>query len=469
MKRERRAILLILAACLPLACAALASGSAGQSSAPARARAIVPRKHPAESPLGRTFHEGRRRALAEVVKEGVVVLRGAEPPRNYLEFRQSNDFWYLTGVETPNAALVIVPKTKKTTLFLPPRNPHREGVEGPELSPGKEAAEITGIEEVKEISELVAFLEALKADGPFHTPLQPEELHATARDSAAPFENRRERDPFDGRVSREKAFANALKEKYGVEVQDLSPVLDELRRVKTKEEVGAMREASRVGSEGLIAAMRACRPGLFEYELGGIALGTFERLGAMGPGYMAIVGSGPNSLVLHYSRKHRKIEDGEIVLMDFGPEVFYSVADITRTWPANGKFTKRQREVYEACLRAQEETLKAVKPGTKISELGQIAAKALTDAGFGAFQRHGPSHYIGMSVHDVGEYDKPLEPGVCITVEPGIYIPEENLGVRIEDTVVVTKDGVENLSALCPREPSEIEAVMAGKAPKRRT
>ncbi|MGH7150323.1 MAG: M24 family metallopeptidase, partial [Planctomycetota bacterium] len=191
---------------------------------------------------------------------------------------------------------------------------------------------------------------------------------------------------------------------------------------------------------------------------------AFDRLGSPGPAYMAIVGAGPNSLALHYSRKFRRIEEGDVVLMDFGPEVFYYTADITRTWPANGKWSKRQREVYEACLRAQEETLKAVKPGSTLAELARVTTKALAASGFSAYQRHGPTHYIGMAVHDVGSGAKPFEPGVCVTVEPGIYIPEENLGVRIEDTVVVTETGCENLSTLCPKDPDDIEALMAGKA-----
>ncbi|HET6204242.1 MAG TPA: Xaa-Pro peptidase family protein [Planctomycetota bacterium] len=443
------------------------AGIAPRAEGPSPARAVVERKSPFESPLGRAFHAGRRAALAKAVGEGGIVLQGAEDTRNYLEFRQSNDFWYLTGVETPGAALAIEAKEGHATLFLPPANPLREQWEGPDLSPGKEAAAVTGIADVREIGEFALFLEGWTEKGAIYTPFAPEEIHATSRDRAWGFERRREEDPLDGRGSREKAFRDALAKRLGpgAEVKNLSPLLDELRRVKTSEEIQAMREASRIGCEGHKAAIQACRPGLFEWEIAAVARAAFDRLGSSGPAYMAIVGTGPNSLALHYSRKQRRIADGDVVLMDFGPEVFYYATDITRTWPANGKFTKRQREVYDACLRAQEETLKAVKPGATLADLGRVAGKALADAGFGAYLRHGPSHYIGLAVHDVGSERKPFEPGVCVTVEPGIYIPAEDLGVRIEDTVVVTPEGCENLSTLCPRDADAIEALLAGRKP----
>jgi len=434
---------------------------------PAIARGGVAREHPLASPLGAAFHAGRRSALAEALDgKGIVVVRGAADTRNYLEFRQSNDFWYLTGVETPGAALVLDAKSGKSSLFLPPRNPSHESVEGPDLHPGEEAERITGFEQTRSTAELEAALGALRGKGPFYAPLAPEELHQTSRDRAEGFERGRERDPFDGRPSREKAFADALEKRLGAPIRDASPILDELRRVKTPEEIEAMREASRVGAEGMRAAMRACRPGRFEWELAAEANATYLRLGARGPAYFAIVGAGPNSIVLHYYRKHRRIEDGEVVLIDFGPEVNYYTTDITRTFPANGKFTARQREVYEACLAAQEATLAAVKPGVTIADLTRVASEAIRKAGFGKYILHGPCHYIGLAVHDVGEYGKPLEPGVCITVEPGIYVPGEAIGVRIEDTIVVTEKGHENLSILAPRTVAEIEAWMAASPPR---
>ncbi len=462
----KRPLLLLLLFPIPLL-----AGSGPQGTPPvqpgALAREVVPRKNPFDSPLGRAFHDGRRKALAKAVGEGTILLRGAEDTRNYLEFRQSNDFWYLSGVETPGAALAIHAKDARATLFLPAADPFREQWEGPDLSPGKEAAEATGIEDVRDVGEFEEYVGRLKGKGPLYTPFAPEEIHATSRDRASGFEQRRSSDAFDGRPSRERAFRAALEKRLGegTKVKDLSPILEELRRVKTKEEIEAMREASRIGGEGHVAAMRATRPGRFEWEIAAAARAVFDRLGSPGPAYMAIVGGGPNSLALHYSRKFRRIEDGEVVLMDFGPEVFYYTADITRTWPSNGRWTKRQREVYEACLRAQEETLDAVKPGSTLAELARVTTKALAASGFAAYQRHGPTHYIGMAVHDVGSSAKPFEPGVCVTVEPGIYIPEENLGVRIEDTVVVTATGCENLSAGCPRDPDAIEALMAGKDP----
>jgi Xaa-Pro aminopeptidase len=455
-----RLLSLVLAAVLPLALLPVVEAAGSQE--PALVRDVVERSHPLASPLGPSFHAGRRKALAEALgKEGVFAMRGAEDTRNYLEFRQSNDFWYLTGVETPGAALLLDAKTAKSVLFLP-REAGRASIEGADLHPGEEAQRITGIEETRPIEEFADAIEALRGKGPVFTPFAPEEIHQTSRDRAQGFEGARARDPFDGRPSREKAFADALAKKLGKPARDASPHLDELRRVKTPEEVEAMREASRVGAEGMREAMRACRPGRFEWEIAATAHGAFLRLGARGPAYFAIVGSGPNSIVLHYYRKNRRIEEGEVVLVDFGPEVHYYTTDISRTFPASGKFTERQREVYEACLAAQEATLAAIRPGVTIAELTRIASEAIREADLGKYIRHGPCHYIGMAVHDVGEYGKPLEPGVCFTVEPGIYVPEEDLGVRIEDTVVVTEKGHENLSALAPRTVEEIEAWMRG-------
>ncbi|HKB16163.1 MAG TPA: aminopeptidase P N-terminal domain-containing protein, partial [Planctomycetota bacterium] len=237
----------------------LLAGSGRQESPPpgpgAPAREVVPRKGRFDSPLGRPFHEGRRKALAKAVGEGTILLQGAEDTRNYLEFRQSNDFWYLTGVETPAAALAIQTKDGRATLFLPPADPLREQWEGPDLSVGKEAAEVTGIEDVRDVAEFEEFVGRLKGKGPLYTPFAPEEIHATSRDRASGFERRRSADAFDGRPSREKAFRAALEKRLGegTKVKDLSPILDELRRLKTKEEIEAMREASRIGGEGHVA------------------------------------------------------------------------------------------------------------------------------------------------------------------------------------------------------------------------
>jgi Xaa-Pro aminopeptidase len=274
-----------------------------------------------------------------------------------------------------------------------------------------------------------------------------------------------ESDRWDGRPTREKAFDLALRKKLGNEVtiKDLSPILDAMRLIKDAQEIERLREASRIASVGLKEAIRAVEPGMHEYQVGAVAEFVFRWEGASGPAYFPIVGSGPNSCVLHYNANNRKMEAGDIVVMDFGPDFLYYDSDVTRTFPVSGTFTAEQRKVYQVVLDAQKAALAIVRPGATFRDINAAARTVIDRAGYGKNWAHGVSHYIGMATHDVGGF-QPLEPGVAITVEPGIYIPEQSLGVRIEDTVLVTKDGYENLSKDVPKEITEIEKLMAERS-----
>src|SRR5262245_4266352 len=280
---------------------------------------------------------------------------------------------------------------------------------------------------------------------------------AGSYDAAGPFDEDQEKDALDGRTSREKAFAQKLHEKLGVEVFDVNPTLVEMRLVKQPEEIAAMRRAARAGALAQAEAMRSTRPGIGEWELDGLMSFVQVREGAFGKAYEAIVGSGPNACVLHYTANDRRMQKEEVVLIDYGPEVDHYTTDITRSWPVDGKFTKRAAELYDAVLAAQKAGIAACKPGATIKDVSKACGDVLKERGFSKLVRHGPCHYIGLEVHDPGDYDKPFVPGGAFTVEPGLYDREAGIGIRIEDVVVITEKGCDVISDLAPREREEVE------------
>ncbi len=413
-----------------------------------------------------SYFAARRQALMDKIEGSAALLQGAAPTRAYVPFRQSNDFYYLTGVEAPGAFLLLDAVKRRSILFLLPRSRRLEQVEGLLLSAGDEARLATGVDEVMEASKLGDELEKLKGTiKNLYLPLQPEETAATSRDKAQTYDAFQQSNPWDGRLSREKALESNLRKKLGetVSLQDLSPILDGMRRVKDAQEIQRLREAARIGSLGLKEAMRATRPGGYEYQIAAVADFMFRWNGARGQAYYPVVGSGPNSCVLHYHANTRKLQDGDIIVMDFGPDYQYYQSDITRTFPVSGRFSEEQRKVYQVVLEAQKAALSRVRPGATFQEINSSAREVVDRAGYGKYWAHGVSHYVGMATHDVGGM-APLEPGVVLTVEPGIYLPEKELGVRIEDTVLVTKDGCEILSKDVPKEIPEIEKLMSEKS-----
>ena len=449
---------------LPLLCAA-----AGAAALPAQ----KPEDGRGRSLFGPEWHAARRQALMEVVKDGVIVLRGAPTQDDYREFRQDNNFWYLSGVSTPNAVLVLLPETGEEVLFVPPVNPLMETWVGDLTDPG-EARELTGIEDCRPLgdqpggmggfdaSHLEEFLDGLaRKYKTFYTQGQPAENWMMSRDQLQTALREQLQDPYDGRPGREQQFMKRLQELHGVEVKDLTVTLDALRIRKTPEEVAAMRRAAEISGLGHLAAIAEGHAGMYEWELNAIMTGTFLRHGAMGPAYMAIIGSGPNSIILHYSANDRQLQEGDVVLIDYGAEYQHYVADVTRTWPVGPRFTDRQREVYQAVYDAQEAAFRQCVPGSRINKVHAAAARVLRERGLARYFNHGTSHWLGMATHDVGAPLARFQPGMVITVEPGVYIPEEGFGIRIEDIVLVTEDGPELLTAGIPRRLEEIEALRA--------
>ncbi len=410
------------------------------------------------------WHAARRQALMERVEEGVIVLRGAGESDDYREFRQDNNFWYFTGVTTPDAALVLVPSTGLEVLLVPPANPGAELWNGDLIDP-EEAAALTGIEDCRSVStsrssaggldELLS--ELSEGHDTFLIQVQPAENWMMSRDYLQSAARAREADLFDGRLGRGERLKEVMEERYGVEVKDLTVMLDAMRVVKTPEEIQAMRRACEISGAAHVAAMEKTAAGLYEWQLAAEMTGVMLEQGAKGPAYAAIVGSGPTACVLHYSANTKALEKGEVVMIDYGAEFNHYVADISRSWPVGRKFSERQREVYEAVYAAQEAAFAQCKPGSNFMRVNQAAFRALRERGFGRNCPHGVSHWLGMATHDVGNAMATFEPGMVFTVEPGVYLPEEGLGIRIEDIVAITEDGYEILSDSIPRDIKDVE------------
>ncbi len=406
--------------------------------------------------------EARRTTLMDRIRTGVAVLRSATPrslDRDFpqdSDYREDNDFFYLTGLEAPGGWLVLVARegeADSVILYLPARQPGAERWNGAMLAPGPEARRITGVTEVRPADELDSDLRRLVEAN--SSPARSGGLYVTPAVRRA-----------DSAVLRRLLGAGSP-----ARIKDLAAELDPLRQVKDEDELARLRRAIGITSDALVEAMRAARPGMFEYELEGVIEYGFRRRGAERVGFPSIVGSGPNGTTLHYDENRRQTRAGELVVMDVGAEFGYYSADVTRTIPISGRFDRRQRQLYELVLGAQQAAMDAVRPGTDLATLDRIAREYLRlhsgalcgGAPCDRYFVHGLSHWLGMNVHDVGSYTRRLEPGMVFTIEPGLYIPADSLGIRIEDDILVTETGGEILSSGAPRTVAEIERLMAAR------
>lgn len=402
----------------------------------------------------------RRMRLIQSIPDGFVVLFGRKfaGELTYLPFRQSNNFYYLTGWSQPGAALLLLPDAEPTgapreILFLPPRNPQEERWTGVKLGPDDpDASARTGFAEVMANDKLPAELaKAMKR------------WNKTYALKAGPHSDPGARQAQE-RLGRLAPRASKV---------DVSPQIKKLRMVKSPQEIEFIRKATEASIEAHLTAMKAMRPGMYEYEIAALMKYEFERRGCERPAFPPIVGSGLNSTILHYEQNRRRMQSGDLVVLDVGGEYSGYASDITRTLPVGGRFTPRQREIYKMVLGAQNAALKAARPGASLAREGpgslhRIAVEYLEEEGkrllgesLSQYFIHRLGHHVGLSVHDPGDRSVPLAPGMVITIEPGVYIPEESLGVRIEDMVLITEDGHELLTRRLPRDPDEIEKWMA--------
>ena len=431
------------------------------------------------SPIYRQRREAVLRAMRAHSGGGLAIVPTApEVPRNrdsYFPFRHDSYFYYLSGFPEPEAvvALIAGPDGDRHVLFCREKNEEREIWDGFRYGPAA-AKEAFGFDEAHPIGELESRLADLAADRPaLYTPL-------------GLF------DAWDRQVTQVLNEVRA-RVRTGVAapeaVVDIRAMLDEERLVKDAHEIALMRRAAAISSGAHRRAMRTARPGMFEYQVEAELLHEFLREGAQAVAYPSIVASGPNACVLHYRENDRCMQDGDLLLIDAGCEYRGYASDITRTFPADGRFTAPQRDVYELVLAAQLACLDAVKPGLAFKDYHDVAERviaqglidlkliagpldaALESGSFKRFYMHRAGHWLGMDVHDAGLYQvrgesMKLRPGMVLTVEPGCYIRTgddipiafQNIGVRIEDDVLVTGEGHENLTAATPKTVAEVEA-----------
>lgn len=417
---------------------------------------------PASSPES---FKARRMAVMEEIGEGVIFLRGAPKQADMGSFYQDHEFFYLTGVTEPDVSLLLYPRSKREVLLVPPFSRFTAKWEGARLVPGERSAEAAGFDEVGNVRGLLARLDqALAKDDQGERPvlwtvLAPSPGRTATAASMAGAVRARARDPLDGRISRERALADRLEARYpGLRVRDMTRVLDKMRGAKTAAEIAQVTSATEAAVQGIAEAMKSTEPGMYEYQIAAVARYVFSRLGAGPDAYAAIVGAGPNGCVLHYKANSRQIRDGDLIVMDYGPTVHGYATDVTRTFPANGKFTPEQRRLVQDVHDIQKQLLSMVRPGATLTEISRACGKLLLAKGYRV--DHGPSHHVGLAVHDKGPSSEALEPGMILTIEPGAYLPEQGMGCRIEDTILVTQTGFINLSGNLPSSPDEIEALM---------
>lgn len=383
-----------------------------------------------------------RRAEVRKSLDGVMVLFGAEEPDDlHTGFFQESNFLYLSGWREPGAVMLLTQQTE--ILFLPNRDPRMELYTGRKVDPSDpDAPKQAGFDRVMPRSALQsAFLGLIEAAPRVYTI------------------------PGDVRGQKLRSLAVFHDE------ADAAQVIARLRMVKSAAEIELIANSTEATVAAHLAGWKKTRPGVREYEIAADMTNVYFERGCERNAYPPIVGSGPNSVILHYSANRRRLDSGDTVVADVGAECSDYATDVTRTVPAGGKFTPRQREIYEIVLGAQKAAIAAIRPGIRLRSEGpslhQIAYDYINTHGhdlhgqpLGKYFVHGLGHYVGLDVHDPGDPAAPLEAGTVLTIEPGVYIPEENIGIRIEDIVVVTENGCKVLSAALPREIADIEKLV---------
>jgi Xaa-Pro aminopeptidase len=425
----------------------------------------------------------RRARVIERIGDAVAILQGATERPGEQPFRQNNQFFYLTGVAEPRAILLIDGRSKRTTIFVKPMDERRElRMFGPALHPGAEAARATGVDAVLAREEFTAAVASLAGSArTIFTPFRPEVLGEASSSDAVALAHATEQDPWDGRPSREQAFLAKLKAASARSpITDLDPILDALRTIKSPREIAMVREATKMTGLAIVEAMRDAKPGRYEYELQADAEFVFKKSGAYGGSYFALIATGPNTWYSHYHKNTARLQDGDLVQFDYAPDYKYYQSDVTRVFPANGTFTPRQREFYTIYLELYRALMTSIKVHASPRDIVKDALAKMDHiladfrfsdsrirtaaAAFVDRYRTGNAtslgHSVGMEVHDVGGPPPTLEPGHIFTIEPAMQIPEEHVGIRLEDMILITDTGYENLSGFVPIEIEDIERVM---------
>lgn len=438
----------------------------------------------------------RRATIYDAIgRDGLALMQGLPTVHSSAVFRQSNEFYYVTGVVAPQALVLLDGAARRTILYLPRQDTRRAATEGELLSSDDpvKTASLIGVDEVKSPDQLLADLQARSAAKAIYVPYSPSEGSSESPDGARRRTADAAADPWDGRIGRETQLRELLKARVpGLEQRDLSPVLNRMREIKSPAEIAIINRATKIGGAAILEAMRSTAPGLTEQELDAVAQFIFVRHGAQGEAYRDIVASGPVAMNAHHRAGPKVMLDGELVLMDYCPDLGYYRCDITRQWPVNGKFSPVQRELYGFYLGVYEAVLYAIKPNitaqdvlkaalpkmekilaaTKFSKpIYENAAKqyveryrrsaypdqTVASAGRGA----NLGHAVGMATHDFGGGSGLMRPGLVFTIEPEFRIPEEDIFIRLEDMIVITETGAQITSDFVPRSIAGVEKVIA--------
>ena len=437
------------------------------------------------------FAQRREKVYDAIGPKSIAIIQGETAPRGYVKFRQTNEFYYLTGVEVAGAYLLLDGSSRRATLYLPHRNAGRERGEGKVLSAedGEFLMGTIGFDAVygpEHISENLGRMTRRNTSLITYTPFSPPEGAVESRDLAMRFQTDILSDPWDGRTSRHGHFMNLLTERFPeIQLKNLSPILDQLRLIKSEAELILIRKATRLSSLGLMESMRSTVPGMKEYELDAVSKYIFTRNGGQGDAYYSLIASSINAYFPHYHQGARTMEDGDFLLMDYAPDYAYYMSDITRMWPVNGKFSKDQRDLYGFYLACYKSILYNIKPYKTAKEVGAIAIKEMEEhlekatfskdiykkaaENFVANYKRGNEsrstlgHFVGMATHDVGRLEGQYLPGMVFTIEPALRVPEEMIYIRLEDLIIIGENGAEIVSEFAPMDIDGIEKLMKEK------
>jgi Xaa-Pro aminopeptidase len=413
-------------------------------------------------------YAARRARLMDRIPDGAAVILGARPLAGYHPFAQSNDFFYLCGVEAPDAVLIVDGKRRESLLFmtLTERAARNDGIP---VELVRDPVAATGLDRVLPADQLTGMLSRLAGQGyVLYTPFMPEELaRECSTEKWRALQSGMVAHPWDGRLTREGQFAKLLGERFpAVAIKDCSSKIWDLRTIKSPAEIEVLRKGAAIAVKAFREVLKAVRPGMPEYELAALFEYHCKKEGARDLAYYIILCSAENHPYVHYYKHDRILRDGDFVVMDAGPDLHGYDIDITVSFPVNGKFTPRQREIYEACLAVHEANLSLYRPGLTLEAVRNGVADILKKKGHDLKKdvfrqmRGGFGHYVGLAVHDVGGSPAVLRPGMVFANEPMALYPDEDLGVRVENTLLVTESGCENLTDGIPRTVRDIEAFM---------
>jgi len=435
------------------------------------------------------FAARRARVMDAIGPEAIAIIQGAPSSRGYVRFRQSNQFYYLSGIEVPHAYLLLDGNSRTSRLYLPHENAGRERSEGKLLSTADTEVliNVIGFDQVYGPDMLAEHLGRYARNrrvSTIFTPFGPAEGLSESRDLALRHIGDVASDPWDGRPSREGHFVHLLNTRFpAFTVKDLTPALDALRLIKSEREMEVIRKATELSGLALMEAMRSTEPGVVERELDAIARFIIFRNGAQGDAYYSLIATGKNAYFPHYHAGRSTLQDGDLVLMDYAPDYRYYMSDLTRTWPVNGTFNTWQRELYGFYAGCYKAILAHIRPGVTASQIRQEAVLDMQDIldrssftspvheraarAFVESYESGSNyagarlgHWVGMSTHDVGEDAGPLRPGMVFTIEPALRVPEERIYIRNEDLIIITEDGAEIVSDFVPLDIEDVERLI---------